>query len=297
VFTLNTPEGELPDTKPSRRKVLVASMFTVGYAAVLSPPADSAITTDDVGLTIEEPKIKAYGGFDLPAYVARPADAKKHAAIIVVNEVFGIHAYIKDVCRRLAKLGYVAIAPNYFIRDGDPSTVTDMSQVFPIVMKARQAQVLGDTSAALKWLQAQSFVKADHIGITGFCWGGGVVWMAAAKIPGIRAGVAWYGRLAPAATPPAAGAPPADPTPLEVVKEIKIPVLGLYGEKDQGIPVKDVDAMRAALIAAGNTRCELIEYPGAQHGFHADYRPSYNEAAATDGWARLKKWFKHNGVA
>jgi len=297
VLTLHTPEGELPEAAPSRRKLLAASLFTVGYALAMSPPAESAVTTDAEGLIIEEPKFAAYGGYQLPAYVARPAAGHRHAAIIVANEIFGIHAYIKDICRRLAKLGYVAIAPDYFDRGGDPSTVTDMAQVMPIVAQARQPQVLGDTAATVSWLQAQPFVKSARIGVTGFCWGGNVVWMSAAKVPGIRAGVAWYGRLAPPATAPAAGAPAPDPMPLQVVGEIKIPVLGLYGEKDQGIPVKDVDAMRAALIAAGNSHCELIEYPGAQHGFHADYRPSYNEAAAADGWRRMRAWFKHNGVS
>jgi carboxymethylenebutenolidase len=302
IDTLTTPEGDGPDTAPSRRKVLAASLFTAGYAVVMSPPADSAVTTDAEGLLIEEPKIAGIAGYALPAYVARPADAgHKRAAIIVANEIFGIHAYIKDICRRLAKLGYVAIAPAYFDRGGDPSTATDMAQIMPIVAKAGQPQVLGDTAGAVAWLQAQSFVDADKIGITGFCWGGNVVWMAAARVKGIKAGVAWYGRLAPPPpATPAAGAPqtPApDPMPLQVVQEIKIPVLGLYGEKDQGIPVKDVEAMRAALVAAGNRHCELIVYPGAQHGFHADYRPSYNEAAAIDGWRRLQAWFKQHGVS
>jgi carboxymethylenebutenolidase len=302
IVTLTTPEGAIPDAAPSRRKLLAASLFTAGYAVVMSPPADSAVTTDADGLVIEEPKLAGFGGYALPAYVARPAAAgRKRAAIIVVNEIFGIHAYIKDICRRLAKLGYVAIAPAYFDRAGDPSTVTDMAQIMPIVAKARQPQVLGDTSAAVTWLKAQTYVDADKLGITGFCWGGNVVWMAATKVPGVKAGVAWYGRLAPPSpTTPAPGAPPApapDPMPLQVVDQIKIPVLGLYGEKDQGIPIKDVEAMRAALVAAGNAGCELIVYPGAQHGFHADYRPSYNEAAATDGWRRLQAWFKQHGVS
>jgi carboxymethylenebutenolidase len=293
---LDTPEGPQAKRPPSRRKVLAASMFTVGYAAAIRPVNAAAIETDSQGLTIEEPKIKAYQGFELPAYVARPAGKTKLPAVIVVNEIFGIHAYIKDICRRFAKLGYVAIAPAYFARAGDPSTITDFQKLMPIVATATQPQRLADTDAVVKWLQKNKAVDAQKIGITGFCWGGNVVWMASAKVPGIKAGVAWYGRLRKPAT--GAGADTTDEFPVDVAKELKAPVLGLYGELDQGISQADVQAMKDALATAGNPlKCEIIVYPGAQHGFHADYRPSYNEAAAKDGWARLQAWFRDHGVA
>ncbi|MGE3302906.1 MAG: dienelactone hydrolase family protein [Hyphomonadaceae bacterium] len=294
-INLDTPEGPAPKRLPSRRRVLAASMFTVGYAAAIRPVNAQAITTDAAGLTIEEVKIPAFGGYALPAYVARPAGKTKAPAVIVVNEIFGVHAYIKDVCRRLAKLGYLAVAPDYFDRAGDPSVLSDMAAIRPIVEKAGQQQVLGDTGAIVAWLQKHKAADAQKIGITGFCWGGNVVWMAAAKTPGIKAGVAWYGRLKKPAQPMFSGA--ADQFPLDVVGEIKAPVLGLYGGKDQGIPVADVEAMRAALAAAGNPqKCEIVLYPEAQHGFHADFRPSYDKSSAMDGWARLEAWFKTHGV-
>jgi carboxymethylenebutenolidase len=294
---LDTPEGPLPLKAPSRRNMLAASMFTVGYAAAIRPVNAQAITTDTAGLTIEELKAKSsVDGYDLPLYVARPAGKTNAPAIIVVNEIFGIHAYIKDTCRRLAKLGYVAVAPAYFSRVGDPSTISEMPQIMPIVAKATQAQRLGDTQSVVKWLQANAAVNKDKIGITGFCWGGNVVWMSSAKVDGIKAGVAWYGRLKAAAPQP--GAPPADEMPIDDAGKLKFPVLGLYGDKDGGIPPADVQAMRDALKAAGDkTKSELVSYPSAQHGFHADYRPSYDPAAAADGWTRMQAWFKAHGVA
>jgi carboxymethylenebutenolidase len=293
---LRTPEGDLPDLKPSRRLAL-ASIFTAGYALALTPPAESAIVTDAEGLIIEEPSYPAFGGFMLSAYVARPKGLGRRPAIIVANEIFGIHAYIKDTCRRLAKAGYVAIAPNYFQRAGDPSKLADIAAIRPLVDATGHAQVMGDTDATVDWLKAQRFVAGKKLGITGFCWGGAVTWMAVAANPAFRAGVAWYGRLV---APPAAafGGEPGRAWPVDVAKNLRAPVLGLYAENDRGIPVADVETMRKALAANGNpTGSEIIVYPGAEHGFHADYRPQYNEAAAKDGWARMLAWFKKSGVA
>lgn len=293
---LETPEGPLPQRLPSRRMV-AASIFTAGYALALQPAEATAITTPTDGLIIEEPRFTGAGGYALPSYVARPAGRGRHSAIIVVNEVFGIHAYIKDVCRRLARLGYVAIAPDYFDRAGDPSTATDFSVIAPIVGAATHEQVMGDTQGAITWLNAQRFVRRNRIGITGFCWGGAVVWMAAARFPEIRAGVAWYGRLISAPAGSAFNAEQGRQYPVDIASSLRAPVLGLYGGRDQGIPQTTVEQMRAALTAAGNrTHSEIIVYPEAEHGFHADYRPSYNEAAATDGWSRLQAWFSRNGL-
>jgi carboxymethylenebutenolidase len=213
-----------------------------------------------------------------------------------VNEIFGIHEYIKDVCRRFAREGYVAIAPDYFDRAGDPAAMTDFAQIRPIVATANHEQVMGDTSGAIDWIRAQRFTNGD-IGITGFCWGGSVVWMAAALLPHVKAGVAWYGRVVRPA-PGSWGAEEERPWPYDVGAQIRAPVLGLYAESDGGIPLASVEQMRAALSAADNpTNSEIIVYPGVHHGFHADYRESYNAEAAADGWARCLAWFRAHGVA
>jgi carboxymethylenebutenolidase len=214
----------------------------------------------------------------------------------VVNEIFGIHAYIKDVCRRLAHLGFCAIAPDYFDRAGDPSQLRDFAEIRRVVGTAGYEQVMVDTEGALKWLARRRSVLRGRIGITGFCWGGAAVWMAAARFAQIKAGIAWYGRLAP---PPEGGFgdEAGRPWPLDVAGELKAPVLGLYAEQDRGIPLDTVEAMREALARGGNpTGSEIVVYPGAQHGFHADYRDSYNQAAAEDGWARMLAWLAAHGV-
>ena len=212
-----------------------------------------------------------------------------------MNEIFGIHDYIKDVCRRFAREGYVAIAPDYFDRAGDPAPMTDFAQIREIVATANNEQVMGDTQGAIAWLRSQSFVQRDAIGITGFCWGGTVVWMAAARFPEIKAGVAWYGRVVRPA-PGSWGSEEERPWPLDVAAEINAPVLGLYAEQDNGIPLEGVERFRAALVAA-NRPSEIRVYPGVQHGFHADYRQSYNAEAAADGWARALAWFRQHGVS
>lgn len=290
---LDTPEGNLP---PSRRTV-AASMFFSGYAAAALSACASPVTTTSDGLVVEDVTINGAGGYALPAYVARPAARGRKSAIIVVNEVFGIHDYIKDVCRRLAREGFVAIAPDYFDRAGDPAPLTDFTAIRAIVDTATYEQVMGDTRGAVAWLRGQRFVNGDAIGITGFCWGGSVVWMAAAQIPEVKAGVAWYGRLVHPA-PGSWGAAEDRPWPYDVAALIHAPVLGLYAGNDRGIPLDSVESMRAALAAADNpTGSEIIVYPGVEHGFHADYRAQYNAAAATDGWTRLLQWFRAHGVA
>jgi carboxymethylenebutenolidase len=261
-----------------------------GYAAAIDPVHAAAITTPSEGLITGMVSYPA-NGFDLPAFVARPAGRGRKPVVIVVSEVFGLHEYVRDMCRRLALQGYVAIAPAFFVRVGDPAALTDFAAIMPIVGAATNDQVMGDITATIAWLDAQRFVAKRRIAITGFCWGGTVVWMASALTKRIKAGVAWYGRLA--GRP---GSTEVRKQPPDIAGELKSPVLGLYAENDSGIPLPTVDAMRAALAAAGNTKSNIIVYPGAQHGFHADYRPAYNEAAAKDGWARMLAWFKANGV-
>ncbi len=290
---LDTPDGKL---RPSRR-LIASSLFFAGYAPAALASCASPISTPGDDLILEDVHVAGEGGYHLPAYVARPSGRGRHGAVIVVNEIFGIHDYIKDVCRRFAREGFVAIAPDYFDRAGDPAPLTDFDAIRQIVATATHAQVMGDTRGVLDWLVAQSFVQADAIGITGFCWGGAVVWMAAAQFPQLRAGVAWYGRLVHPA-PGGFGAEENRPWPYDVAASIRAPVLGLYAENDQGIPLSSVESMRAALAAANNpTGSEIIVYPGVGHGFHADYRESYNAEAASDGWRRCLAWFREHGVA
>jgi carboxymethylenebutenolidase len=211
--------------------------------------------------------------------------------VIVVSEIFGVHEYIRDICRRLAKAGYAAIAPAFFVRVEDPAPLSDMSRIMQIVSAAGYEQVMGDISATLDWVSQQLWADGDKVGITGWCWGGKVVWQACARFAVIDAGVAWYGRLAPAANATPAQVSGGQPWPVDLADDLKSPVLGLYGEVDQGIPLPSVEAMRSALARAGQTSSEIIVYPGAPHGFHADYRDSYRAADAADGWAKLLAFF------
>ncbi|OYY68332.1 dienelactone hydrolase family protein [Sphingomonas sp. 28-63-12] len=281
MLNLTRPDGSEPQDFHLTRRTAV-SMFFAGYALAAVAADAKPITTPDDGLIIEESLIPNGATTPLPAFVARPKGNGKHATIIVCNEIFGIHAYIKDICKRLAKLGYVAVAPDFFYRAGvNLAALTDFKEIIPIVQKATPDQVDGDVKATTDWLKTQSFSNTRKIGITGFCWGGAVVWRSAMVNPDIRAGVAWYGQLKPL---------------IARAGELKAPVLGLYGALDTGIPQTDVTAMLDALKAAGKKGSDIHVYADAQHGFHADYRPSYNEADAKDGWARLLAHFKANGI-
>jgi carboxymethylenebutenolidase len=290
---LDTPEGNL---NPSRRTI-AGSMFFAGYAAAAVSAAAEPVVTPADGLVIADVSVTGAGGYRLPAYLARPNASGRKSVVIVVNEVFGIHDYIKDICRRLAHEGYVALAPDYFDRAGDPAPLTDFDAIRAIVATAGYEQVMGDTRGAIDWLKAQAFVDARCFGVTGFCWGGTPVWMSCARLAEMKAGVAWYGRLV---APPADGfgAEPGRPWPVDIAAQLHAPVLGLYGGQDRGITAESIEQMRAALAANNNpTGSEIIVYPDAGHGFHADYRESYNAADAADGWARLLAWFRTHGVA
>jgi carboxymethylenebutenolidase len=236
-------------------------------------------------------KFKGADGVEVPAYFAVPATAakKKRPVVLVVQEIFGVHEHIKDVCRRFAKQGYFAIAPELYVREGSVSD-KPMAEIFPIVSKVPDAQVLSDLDAAVSYAATVEHADASRVAITGFCWGGRIVWLYATHNPKLKAGVAWYGRLVGQSTP----LQPKSPT--ELADKVKAPVLGLYGSKDRGIPLESIEGMRAALKAAGNTKCEIIVYPDSEHGFHADYRPSYNEKDAKDGFTKLLAWFKKNGA-
>lgn len=295
MVALTRPEGSRPeDFIPSRRAAL-GGLFFAGYAtAALSAQADP-IVTDTRGLVTAEIEIPAADG-PLPAYLARPARPGRFPVVLVVSEVFGVHAYIEDICRRLAKLGYVAVAPAFFHRAGDPAPLTDFGAIQKIVATATNEQVMGDVGATIAWAGRQPFADAGRMAVTGFCWGGAVVWMAAQRFPEIDAGVAWYGRLT-APRPDAFLGGENRPWPVDVAADLRAPVLGLYAGKDQGIPLADVELMRAGLQAFNKRGSDIVVYDDAAHGFHADYRAAYDRRAAEDGWRRMLAHFAANGVA
>ncbi len=270
----------------SRRGLAGAVMFA-GYAAYALGADADPIHTDEAGLTTATVMLST----GIPAYVARPDGHGRYPAVLVISEVFGLHEYIRDICRRFAKLGYAAIAPAFFVRVGDPAPLTDFDAIRKIVGAASDSQVMGDVGAALNYLNAQPWLETGRVAVTGFCWGGGKVWRACETFPEIKAGVAWYGPLAPA---PGAPTPPGQVWPIDHVAELHAPVLGLYAGKDP--TSAPVPAMREALAKAGKSGSEIIIYEDAGHGFHADYRPSYNAADAQDGWSRLLAHFALNGV-
>jgi carboxymethylenebutenolidase len=280
----------MPRTEFTRRE-FVMTMLATGFALAVRPvSAQTMIITDTTGLTAGEVKIPVRGG-QIPAYRAMPASGAQFPVVIVVQEIFGVHEHIKDVCRRLAKVGYLAIAPELYARQGDVSKISDMKQIIEtVVSKVPDAQVMSDIDAAVAWAKESGKGDVSKLGITGFCWGGRIVWLYAAHNPQLKAGVAWYGRIVGQTNE-------LQPKyPLDVAAAIKAPVLGLYGGADQGIPVETVEQMRQALKAAGNNQAEIIVYPDTPHAFHADYRPSYRKEPAADGWKRLQAWFKKYGV-
>jgi carboxymethylenebutenolidase len=278
----------VPGQTFDRRGFLVTSLGA-GFALAVQPVmAQTAIHTDDQGLTAGEIRIPARDG-ELPAYRAQPAAGGKLPTILVVSEIFGVHEHIKDVCRRLAKLGYLAVAPELFACQGDPRQYTSIAELMEkIISKTPDAQVMADLDAAAAWA-GKNGGDPKRLGITGFCWGGRITWLYAAHNPQLKAGVAWYGRLVGNVS---------EMTPLhpsDVAGQLKAPVLGLYGGLDAGIPLDTVEAMTRRLKASENpmsSASEIVVYDNAPHAFHADYRPSYRKEEAEDGWRRLQAWFK-----
>jgi carboxymethylenebutenolidase len=280
----------MPQRNIDRRQVLTVSL-AAGFAAAVRPiAAETAITTDTAGLEAGEVTIPVADGA-LPAYRAMPASGGPFPVVLVVQEIFGVHEHIRDVCRRLAKVGYMAIAAELYARQGDVSAMADIKEIIAkVVSKVPDVQVMSDLDAVVAYATASGRGDAARLGITGFCWGGRITWLYAAHSATLKAGVAWYGRLVgePGALTPR--------HPVDLAKELKAPVLGLYGGADQGIPAETVERMRSACKAAGKT-CEIVVFPDAPHAFHADYRPSYRPDAAKDGWNRMLAWFRANGVA
>lgn len=285
-------EEEIASPAPSRvlsRRGFVQTTAGSGFAAAVLPVTAQTISTDAAGLEAGAVTI-AVGDFQMPAYRAAPAGKGKLPVVLVASEIFGVHEHIADVCRRLAKQGYLAIAPELFARHGNAGAYTDIPKLISeVVGKAADAQVNADLDAAVAWAAANGG-DASRLAITGFCWGGRTTWSYAAHNPRLTAAAAWYG---PVARSYHAG----DPTVIERAASIKAPVLGLYGAADSGIPVDTLTQLEAALKAAGNSQCEIVVYPDTPHAFYADYRPSYRKAAAEDAWARCLAWLRKNGVA
>jgi carboxymethylenebutenolidase len=279
----------MPRLELSRRELVVTALAS-GFALAAQPvTAQSVITTDSTGLVAGEVKIPT-GNVQLPGYRAMPAKGHDFPTVLVVQEVFGVHEHIKDLCRRFAKLGYFALSAELYARQGDVHNLTDIKALMPIVQQVPDAQVLSDLDACVAYAHASGKANTSKLAITGFCWGGRIVWLYAAHNPQLKAGAAWYGRLI------------GDPTelqprnPIDVVGELKAPVIAFYGGKDRGITQESVAQMRAALENE-NFKNELVVFPDAEHGFNADYRPSYNAEDAKAAWSQMLAWFRQFGAA
>jgi carboxymethylenebutenolidase len=282
-------EGLAHQVDPLSRRgffMTASAAAAAGYTLAAGPVRAQAIQTDASGLTTGEAKVKVSDG-EMPVYYARPANVQNPPVILVAMEIFGLHEYIKDVTRRLAKAGAFAIAPDYYFRKGEDLTkITEIPKLMPIVNAKPDAELLSDLDATVAWAKSQGGDTA-RLGVMGFCRGGRTVWEYSAHNGNLKAGVAFYGSL----VDPDAQKAIWPKSPTERASEVKAPVLGLYGEADQGIPVAQVEAIKAALQAAGKT-AEFKIYPGAPHGFHADYRASYRKEAAEDAWNQMVAWFK-----
>lgn len=288
--------GQSTEAGANRRTALKVALG-VGYAAATMPiMAQTAINTKADGLRSGEAFYEV-DGFSVPFYFAAPAGKSNLPVVLVIQEIFGVHEYIADTCRRFAKAGYLAIAPEFFARQGDPSSYGEMARLISeVVSKVPDEQVFGDLDGAISWA-GENGGDVKKVGITGFCWGGRITWLYAEQSNKIKAGVAWYGRLV------GVGSELTPHHPLDLADQIKAPVLGLYGGQDSGIPLSTVNQMKEALAQAeakGNKAAggsEFVVYKDAPHAFHADYRPSFRKAAAEDGFARALAWFKSHGVA
>lgn len=280
----------LPKLDLTRREFVVTAL-AAGFALAVRPvAAQTIISTDADGLDAGEVKILTPDG-QIPAYQARPSSGGPFPVVLVVQEIFGVHEHIKDVCRRFAKLGYFAVAPEMYARQGDVSKISDIQEIITnVVSKVPDTQVMSDLDATVAWAEKSGKGDVNKLSITGFCWGGRVVWLYAAHSSRLKAGVAWYGRLV------GQGTELTPKFPIDLVADLKAPVLGLYGGADQGIPNDTVEQMQKALQAA-NKPSQIVLYPETPHGFHADYRASYRKEQAQDGWKRLQEWFKKYGAA
>jgi carboxymethylenebutenolidase len=279
----------LPDILLENRRDFLVSKLAVGFALAVRPIGAQTITTDTKGLTAGEVQIPMADGKMIPAYRARPSGGGRFPVVLVVQEIFGVHEHIKDLCRRLAKSGYMAVAPEMFARQGDVSKIENVQEIIDkVVSKVPDSQVMSDLDSTAAWA-VKNGGSTTRLAITGFCWGGRIVWMYAAHNPKLDAGAAWYGRLEGAAN---AMTPK---NPLDYAGGLKAPVIGFYGGKDTGISRESIERMKVSLKVVGD-ESEINVYPEAQHGFNADYRPSYKKDDAEDAWKKMLAWFKKYGV-
>jgi carboxymethylenebutenolidase len=290
---ISLAEGGLSRRGALKATATGAALGTTFALSVQPIQAQTMITTPTDGLTAGTVKVKTKDGKDMDAYRAMPASGQGFGTIVVVQEIFGVHAHIADLCRRFAKAGYYAIAPELYFRQGDPKSLTDVQALLrEIVAKVPDEQVMGDIDATVAFAKGEGKADTAKLGITGFCWGGRIVWLYAAYNAGLKAGVAWYGRVVGDSTPLT------PKHPVDIAKDLKAPVLGLYGGADTGIPNDTVDRMRAALKAGSPAaqKSQIDTYPDTPHAFNADYRPSYRKEQAEDAWKKALAWFKANGV-
>jgi carboxymethylenebutenolidase len=280
--------ADVTEARLTRRQMLKASgtAAAAGYALSVETVLAQAITTDTQGIVAGD-QVVAIGSYKMNVYEARPASGTGHPILLVISEIWGVHEYIKDCARRFAKEGFYAVAPELFQREGDVKAMPNVQDVLKIVLAVPREQMLGDAAAAVDWAKTRPNVRKDRVGVTGWCWGGSSTIHIAATNPDMKAAVAWYG-------PP--GRPykgkSGDVTGFDVAKDIKAPFLGLFGEADQNPKPEDARRFGELVKQAGNKNVEIVVYPEAPHGFHADYRPSYRPAAATDAWKRCVGWFK-----
>lgn len=272
----------------TRRQFMTTATLATGFALAVQPISRGTITTDAKGLIAGAVKIPVKDG-SIPAYRAVPDKGSNFPIVMVIQEIFGVHEHIQDITRRFAKLGYLAIAPELFVRQGDVSQLKSIEQIRPIVAKVPDTQVLSDLDATVQWAIKSAKGNANRLAITGFCWGGRITWLYAAHNPQVKTGAAWYGRLVGESTPTTPR------HPVDIAPTLKVPILGLYGGQDTGIPLDTVETMRDRLKSSPS-QSEIIVYPNAPHAFFADYRPSYREADAKDAWRRLQTWFKQHEV-
>ena len=281
-------EPARPDGEFSRRSFVMTSL-ALGFAAASNPLLAQAITTDSTGLTAGEVSVPTADG-KIPAYRAMPSAPGKYPVLLVVQEIFGVHEHIKDICRRYAKLGYFAIAPELFARQGDVSKMTDIGQILStVVSKVPDAQVNADLDATVAFARASGRAQADRLGLVGFCWGGRAAWVYAKHNPKLKAAVAYYGLLEGMKS----DIKPQDP--IDFAAELKVPVLGLYAGIDAFVKAESVDKMTAGLRSSGSGS-EIVVFPNVDHGFNADYRPSYDKTAATYAAKLARDWLKEHGV-
>ena len=279
----------LPDVLPENRREFLVSKLAVGFALAVRPAGAQTITTDTKGLTAGEVQIPMADGKLIPAYRARPSGSGRFPTVLVVQEIFGVHEHIKDLCRRLAKSGYMAVAAEMFARQGDVSKIENVQEIIStVVSKVPDSQVMSDLDSTAAWA-AKNSGSADRLAITGFCWGGRIAWLYAAHNPKLLAGAAWYGRLEGETTPIT------PKNPIDYAGVLKAPVIGFYGGKDTGISAESIERMRGTLKVLDD-ESQINVYPEAQHGFNADYRPSYKKDDAQDAWKKMLAWFKKYGA-